>query len=293
MRAPEFEAMLAPAKLYPELWRLLLGVAVIVFCYFGFVCILAVAAFPILGPLEYFGFIQSLATPTTPVQTAALLLTFVGMAVGPVLAAGACHLRGAGTIFGPAGETLRGFLTVLAVAGPFYLALLAVGTIFQPVVDNLPWDTWARWIPAALALVLLQVTAEEMLFRGYLQQQLAARFHARWVWMGLPAAIFAALHWNPSTGNVVWLVLLTTFVFGLIAADLTERTGSLGAAIGFHFVNNVAGITLVAMQGTITGLARWTTSYGIEEAGLLAMSLGLNVAFIAVVWRACIRALDR
>ena len=31
MRAPEFEAMIGPAKLYPQIWRLLLGILVILF----------------------------------------------------------------------------------------------------------------------------------------------------------------------------------------------------------------------------------------------------------------------
>jgi uncharacterized protein len=43
--------------------------------------------------------------------------------------------------------------------------------------------------------------------------------------------------------------------FGLIAADLTARTGSIGAAWGFHFANNTMAITILATDGTITGLS--------------------------------------
>jgi DNA-directed RNA polymerase subunit RPC12/RpoP len=39
--------------------------------------------------------------------------------------------------------------------------------------------------------VLIQTGAEEVLFRGYLQQQLAARFASPIAWMVLPSAIFA------------------------------------------------------------------------------------------------------
>jgi membrane protease YdiL (CAAX protease family) len=165
--------------------------------------------------------------------------------------------------------------------------------LLSPPVGNLGWPDWARWLPWALPLILVQVTAEEVLFRGYLQQQLAARFAARWVFMLVPSALFAALHWNPMAGSAAWLVIFTTFVFALIAADLTARTGSLGPAIALHFVNNVWGMLVISIQGGITGLAKWVTPYALGEAGPLVASLGMNVVLFVVLWRLLVAVLDR
>lgn len=292
MRSPEFEAMVRPARLYPELWRLLLGVLVIVFCYFGGVALMLVGVFAAVGPLEFFGWIQGLAMPDQPAQTLVLLGTFSGLLVGAFLAA-LVHFRGPGTLFGPRDETLRGFVLTVLVSVPFYAALMGAGAWLEPAVPNLEWQTWLRFLPAALALLLVQISAEELIFRGYLQQQLAARFAARWIWMGLPSLLFCALHWNPAAGPSAWLILLTTFVFALVLADLTERTGSLGAALGLHFVNNVAGLLVISISGTITGLARWVTPFGLEEGARLVPSLGFNIVFILVLWRVLVRVLDR
>jgi hypothetical protein len=82
------------------------------------------------------------------------------------------------------------------------------------------------------------------------------------------------------------------FAFGLIAADLTEKTGSLGAAIGLHFINNFFGLLIISIPGTITGLALWVTPFGLEDHGIIAASLVLNVVFLVVVWRVVLWALD-
>jgi membrane protease YdiL (CAAX protease family) len=293
MRFPEFEAMIGPAKLYPELWRLFLGLLVVAFCYAGGAALLAVVLFSAVGPLEYFGWVQRIQVPQEPAPTLMLLATFSGMLLGPVLAAGACHFRGPGTLFGPWGEFRRGFGTVLAVTLPVYAALLAFGMAFDAPVENLPWETWLHWLPYALPLIFLQIAAEEVLFRGYLQQQLAARFATRWVWMVVPSALFASLHWNPAAGNAVWLVIGMTFIFALIAADLTARTGSLGAAVGLHFVNNAYGMLVISISGGVTGLARWVTPFALGESGPIMFSMGLNLAMFVVLWRLLVWVLDR
>jgi hypothetical protein len=104
--------------------------------------------------------------------------------------------------------------------------------------------------------VLIQTGAEEVLFRGYMQQQLAARFSSPIMWMMLPSAIFAALHYQPEImGDNTWLMMGAVFVFAVLAADLTAVTGNIGAAWAMHFVNNALAILVVATDGPLSGLA--------------------------------------
>ena len=121
----------------------------------------------------------------------------------------------------------------------------------------MPLATWAAWLPLALPALLLQTAAEEIAFRGYLMQGLAARFRSP---LDLVArsrrSLFGVLHWNPAEfGGNAWLVALSTAVIGLVLADVTVRTGNLSAAIGLHFANNVASLLVVALPSPLAGLS--------------------------------------
>ena len=293
MHYPEFEAMIRPAKLYPELWRLLLGLLLAVFIYVATIALLMTLLFAAVQPIAFFGWIQRIQAMTEPVPTLLAFATFPGMLLGVAVAAAACHFRGPGTLFGPRGEWARTFFLGLAVTLPVYAVLLALDATLNPARENLPWDAWLRFLPWALPLLFVQITAEEVLFRGYLQQQLAARFRWRWVWMLVPAALFAPGHWDPDLGHGSWLPILAALVFGLIAADLTARFGSLGPAMALHFANNFFGLLVVSTEGSVTGLSRWVTPFAADELERLALSVGLSILINLALWRLLIRVLDR
>lgn len=285
MRSPLFEAYVEPARLYPEIWRVLLGVAIVALIYAGVFSLMLVAAYPILGPLNYFGWLMGITAPATPSQTLFLLGTFAGMGLAVLIATPAMHYREPGSLFGPWRDTVRGFFTAVAALVPIYAVLFVVGRLLTPLEPNLAPGEWLRLVPLALALVLIQTGSEELLFRGYLQQQLAARFAWRAVWMGVPALAFTALHYNPMAGTNAWFILLGVLAFALAAADLTERSGSLGAAMGWHFVNNCSSLLIVSVKGTITGLALYLTPFDLTDTAMAPLTLGLDILLIGVMWR--------
>lgn len=297
MRTADFEASLAEAKLYPELWRLALGIGLALLLWSGTgVLVIGIAAgiaAAEVGPFGILPWLRGLAQPSTPVHTLLLLATFAGLFIGAITAAAALHFRPPGTLFGAFADWRRGFLTTLALTVPVYAALIGLSVWLDPPVPALAPGLWARVLPFALALIFLQIAAEELFFRGYLQQQLAARFQARWIWMWIPAVVFALLHWNPEAGMNLPLILLSALTFGLVAADLTERTGNLGAAMGLHFVNNVTGLTVVAIADTVTGLALFVTPLDIAEIGPQSVSMALSVVFMLGIWAVLVRLLDR
>lgn len=115
------------------------------------------------------------------------------------------------------------------------------------------------WLLASLpfvALILAQTSAEELVFRGYVMQTLAARFRSPAVWAGLPTIIFALLHWDPAaTGgaNAIILGSITTFALG--ATLLVCMTGNLGASMGLHFGNNLVAMLLVSSEARYADLS--------------------------------------
>ena len=93
--------------------------------------------------------------------------------------------------------------------------------------------------------------------------------------------ICGALH------NGAALVLIdhdTVLSPGLFAADLTAKTGSIGAAWGIHFANNFNGIALIATDGTITGLALYLTPYSAADPDLLGWSVVPSFLLLAASW---------
>ncbi|MFD0982397.1 CPBP family intramembrane glutamic endopeptidase [Tropicimonas aquimaris] len=310
MRASAFEASLAEARDYPQLWRLGLGLVFIAFMYVAIVIPITVGAIFIrarqiaapedptpLHLVSALGSLQAELTGATGIATPEsvffVLATFLGLFVGPLLAAAAFHFRGPGSLFGDLPEWTEGFLTALAMLVPVYAVMIGLGFLVDAPVPGLPLAEWLRFLPFALVMIFIQIGAEELVFRGYLQQQLAARFAARWIWMGLPAVLFAALHWSPVAGANMPLVLLSALVFGLLAADLTEKTGSLGAAMGLHFGNNAVGILGVATANTITGLALYVTAEPISAGGAQTLSIVVSIAVLVLVWWLTRRRLTR
>ena len=293
MRTPEFNAYIGPARLYPQIWRLLLGILLILFVYSGFIALVFWAGFAYATPFGFLSWANGVMTTQGPVPTLIMLFTFTGMALGAIIAAPACHMRGPGTLFGPFAITLRGFLTAAGIVLLIYAVYSAATFTLGPPLVNMPLTEWLQYLPYALPLILIQTSAEELIFRGYLQQQLAARFNSRLVWMGLPSVLFAALHWDPTMGNNAWLIIIVVFIMALIAADLTEKTGSLGAAIGLHFANNIFALLFVSLQDTITGLALYVTPFSKSDTAQLPLLLGIDLILLLVIWRILRIALDR
>jgi len=80
--------------------------------------------------------------------------------------------------------------------------------LWQTFLPNLPLSQWLGLLPLTLAFLLIQVSAEELVFRGYLQSQLAALGLHRFVWIMIPSAIFGLLHYDPAVMGAAapWIV---------------------------------------------------------------------------------------
>ncbi|MCT4685429.1 MAG: CPBP family intramembrane metalloprotease [Roseicyclus sp.] len=293
MQYPVHADFVAPAVTHAAMWRLLAGLLLVVAVY-----VLGMGAiFLVLAAVSGFGgaeiWISRMATAGTPTSTLLVLATFLGMGLGPMLAARWLHRRGIGTLFGPRAVLWRQFAIAAAICAAVYAASALVPSNIAPQ-PNLAPALWAGFLPLALVGVLVQTGAEEVLFRGYIQQQLAARFTSPLAWMLLPSALFAVLHYQPDLmGENAWLVVGAVFLFAVLAADLTARTGSLGAAWGFHFANNCVAILVVALDGPLSGLALYTVPMAEMSAAELRPALAMDMAVTLLTWGAIRLAVSR
>jgi membrane protease YdiL (CAAX protease family) len=147
---------------------------------------------------------------------------------------------------------LKRFIGELAADRLLWLALAAGPACW------IPWFYWVRppfrpdW-PASeplffVSVCLIYPVLEEIVFRGFVQEWLAARLRHR-AWRGLSAAniitslVFAALHFIYHPPLYAVLVFLPSLIFGYFK----ERHGGLTAPILLHIWYNAGYFWLFGM----------------------------------------------
>jgi hypothetical protein len=112
--------------------------------------------------------------------------------------------------------------------------------------------------------------------------------------MVIPSVLFGLAHYSPGTyGGNAWLVVIWASIFGMIAADLTARSGTLGPTIAVHFVTNVSALLLIAPQGEMSGLALYQYPFTANDESAIRSFLPIDFAVMIVCWLAARLALRR
>lgn len=231
------------------------------------------------------------------------LFSFGFLVLGVALVVQRGHQRGLSSLIGPPAQAAihlaRVFLAVMV--------LFAVIEVLSPGAEDLAGaemrqpGLWLALLGPSLLALLVQTGAEELFYRGYIQQQIAARFDTPLAWMLVPNVMFALAHWTPGDFSTPALqYLLWAFCFGLAASDLTARTGALGAAVGFHLANNAfAFLVFAETQAPDSGLALYLFPQGalsgklIEAAPFLSGAFAAELGGVALMWLAARVAIRR
>ncbi|MDE4174244.1 CPBP family intramembrane metalloprotease [Phaeobacter sp. PT47_59] len=286
------EALVRAARAKPELWRLGLGLILIYLVGFA----LSSLTLPLLATLFPGDWIEGLQSGTTPGAMLVLLGGFAFMTFGVALTARVLQDRSFWSVIGHPRPLIHQFLRVslYLIALGITLSLLPPYDMGAPLTPNLSFGLWLSLLPFSLLVVLIQTSAEEIVFRGYIQQGLAARFKNPLVWLLAPSALFALGHYLPNeAGENAVLIALWAGVFGLLMADLTARSGTLGPAIAVHFFNNVTALLLFASPTSLYGLSLYLMPYEMSDAQALRPWLAVDFALMLVTWLAARLAIRR
>lgn len=122
----------------------------------------------------------------------------------------------------------------------------------------------ARFIPyllIAATLIPMQTTAEEVFYRGWIQQRLENGRRSIWFVSLASAALFALPHLgNPEVNGELFLAILGYGASGFMFAWVTMRDKSIGLAVGAHAANNVmAGLLVSSADSALPAASIWTT----------------------------------
>lgn len=277
------QQLIAPARASASLPRLSVGIVVLMLAILAF----NVAMLQLLEQLDGWNRLEiELITGDTARALLITLFSFTLPIASLWIVLRMVHDRSFTSLIGPLGQAFADFFRVFR----WLIVMVAVILILPSPPSQQPsmhmgFDRWLPLVLPALAGILVQVSAEELIFRGYLQSQLAARFTSPIVWMVIPSVLFGFLHLSAETyGENAWLIAAWATLFGVAAADLTARSGSLGPAIALHFVNNVTTIMIVAMQHHWDGLALLHVPYGPQDVGHVRTALILEGPILLCFW---------
>ena len=279
-----YEALIAPARAKASLLRLILGLVITALLY---MLLLSLSWQVLLSVMGEAWFEQTLQVPgpSSPSQMFVMLGSFGFLTAAVSFTVWSLHHHSPLLLIGDFARARAQFLRTMIRLFALATVVAVITSNSSTVVQNLPLSQWLGLLPLSLAFLLIQVSAEELVFRGYLQSQLAALGLHRIVWIVIPSAIFGLLHYDPAVMGAAapWMVLSTT-LFGVIAADLTARSGTLGPAIAFHFVWNFYSIIFCGFSDYLGGLALFSYDFSITDEERLISLVPYDAAFLLLAY---------
>ncbi len=294
--SPAFDAYVEPARESAEIWRTALGFVAIA-CVFLLVTVGLSAAAIIVGEIIQVGYgwrlVFMLQQGTSITATFILVGSVIVLIPAVWVVMRFVHRRSFWTLISPEKRINWRLWQIGAIVVALFVIIDTILVLTTNEVEQ--QHAFLTWVPLALAaciVVFLQTAAEELVFRGYLQQQLAARFQSRWVWLVIPSLLFGSLHYSPGVfGGNSWLVMLVAATIGIILGDLTYRLGNLSAAMGIHFANNIFVFTLMNVKGQASGVALYLNDLdpkSAEAGNGMIMAIGIMLVIYGgflLVWR--------
>jgi len=261
-----FQAYCQPAMARRAWWRVIVGTVLIVaFWIAGTLVVLAGYAIWLIADLgdpdRALAQLPQLIQGGTPERVAIMLVSFCGIWAGVLIVMGGLHGQSLGSLFAPDRRRRPGgFGAGVVLAVLFILPSVGLSAALAPPErTDVALGPWALWLVPLGALVFVQAIAEELIFRGYMQQQMGALARHWLVWGAIPSLLFGMLHFaNAGELGAALLYMAVTTAIGGVLAVLVWRTGSLWTAAGAHWGNNAVAILVIGPEGPLTAMALWT-----------------------------------
>lgn len=293
--AQPFERWRDKALPLAQLWRTVIGVVlvIVIWALWTMAVVMSWIMTSLMTaqqPTDIEALIESLIEGRTPPDVMVLLTTFLGIWIGVWVAVRSLHRRRLVTILASDNHIhWREFALGLAVvAGYLVIGVgLSVASGNGPYRSDIVLSDWAMILAPVALLIAFQSSGEELFFRGYIIQNLAARFRSPIVWGFLPSLLFGIGHLGQN-GSVAYNLyyLASTVLFGVIAAVVVWRTGGISAVMGMHIGNNLAAFLLAGPDDTMasTQLFLWRTEDMVDGAPFDLGALALLLAYVASPW---------
>lgn len=136
-------------------------------------------------------------------------------------------------------------ITTVVTIATYYASPENYEINFQPV-------QFAVLAIIAIALIPIQTSTEEYVFRGYLMQGFALLAKNKWFPLMMTSLIFGLLHIvNPEVEKMGYIILVYYIGTGLFLGILALMDEGIELSLGFHAANNLVGALLVTSDWTV------------------------------------------
>ncbi len=273
-------------------WRYLSGTVLILLIWF-----IGQAFFIVPGVLLLGGEFTSDGQLSIPVPWGELLVSlasFIPFFIATPFIVRWLHKRPALTVVTPFRRLNVRLMVVGAAAWSVTMIGLTVVGLLLGGGETIRWNFQpALFFPAlaiALTILLVQTTAEELFFRGYLLQWFSKVTRNVWVLAAASGLLFGLPHLaNPevaaASGFGYLVALLTYFATGFALAVVSIRSGTIELAIGAHFVNNFFNVVFLTVENSALGTpSLWVDSASDINTAAIGSVLSA-VVFIGLTWR--------
>lgn len=297
MRYSAYADMVASALRQRAYWR----IAVVLFSTFLVVSLINPLAMGLIGTIAP----ELSAIKVTPAgleigtSQGGLFIVFASFAlliVATIMFAKIFAKRSLRDLTGPVLRLRRQFVvTIKWMLGlTVVLMLVPAPHASMELQNQMALGLWLTWLPLGLVGLAIQVTAEELFFRGYLQTQLVGATGSYAKGMILSALVFGLGHISADVEGVSALFpVIWATLFGLVAGDLTARSGTLGPAIAVHFINNMTLIFIAPVAGVLSGFGLWTRELDLNAAFSDPVLICFEGLFLLITWLTARIALKR
>lgn len=191
-----------------------------------------------------------------PVSFALMLFIFSGIFIGILIATKKIHKRSVLSVLTGA-ESFR-WKHLIRSGGLWFVILAAmeiVGYISEPGLYTFQFDPIPFFSILFVAILILpfQTSAEEVMMRGYLMQQIGLVSRYRWIPIVITSVLFGMLHGgNPEVMQYGLAKSMTLYiVMGLFFGIATIMDDGLEIPLGVHYVNNFFAFVLVGYKGSV------------------------------------------
>lgn len=255
--------------------------------------VLTIVGFYILTsvPFTLYSIIQGftsddMATYQGPLTFALVLFVFSGILIGVLVATRTIHKRPVLSVLTGA-TSFRWKHLIKAVALWFFILLVmeVVGYISSPELYTFQFDP----IPFFLALIVgllilpLQTSAEEVLIRGYLMQQVGLLTRYPWIPVVVTSLLFGMLHGaNPEVEQYGMVKSMFLYIgMGLFFGIVTVMDDGLEIPLGMHYINNFFAFLIVGYEGSVFGGV--PSLFMKESEDLTWLAVATNLAIMVIV----------
>jgi len=104
----------------------------------------------------------------------------------------------------------------------------------------------------SLLFMPLQTSFEELLFRGYLMQQVGIIIKNRWFPLIFTSSLFGLMHgFNPEVEKLGWSIMVYYIGTGLFLGIITLMDEGTELSLGFHAANNIVAAVFITTNWTV------------------------------------------